>query len=120
MSFVVRGSKTASSKQENRKAAHATPPTRAKSYRAPQSVIDAIKALAPEYGSRGRALQVATELLIRHRAKIRVPASLQGQADAVATYKLIPRTIELIEHLTETYGRYGDVLAACVQILRSE
>ena len=35
------------------------------------------------------------------------------------TYKLAPRTIEVTEHLAKTeYGNEGQVLAACIKILK--
>lgn len=95
------------------------PHTTQKRYRAPQEVIEAIKGLAPDYGSQGRALQVATELLIRRANRLRVPEELGGIANEAATYKLVPRTIRLIDELLPHYGgRYGQVLAACVRILQ--
>lgn len=96
-----------------------TPLTVSKTYRLHPSIIEAIKRLAPKYGSRGRTLQVGTELLVRRTKPIKLPAELV-KADCVgaATYKLVPRTIDLIEQLATSYGRHGDVLTACVEILR--
>jgi hypothetical protein len=35
------------------------------------------------------------------------------------TYKLTPRTVELIEQLRARYGTRGNVFAACAEILRT-
>jgi hypothetical protein len=96
------------------------PATIAKSYKVARSVVRDIEKIAPEYGSLGRMLQVATELLIR------IPKPLKVSVDETdkiinKTYKLTPRTIELIEQLNSAgYKKRGDVLAACVAILKND
>jgi hypothetical protein len=95
------------------------PPTIAKRYKLARSVMKSIKDVAPEYGSLGRALQVATELLIRLPKPIKIPPTLAEEEVVGKTYKLAPRTIELIEQLSNNhYGKRGNVLAACVEILK--
>jgi hypothetical protein len=81
-------------------------------------VVKAIRKKAPVYGSQGRAIQVGTELLIRRKRLVKV--NHQGDDQVVGmTYKLTPRTVELIEQLREKYGKRGDVFAACVEILNT-
>lgn len=90
----------------------------AKRYYMPRWVVKAIRAQAPAYGSQGRALQVGTELLIRRKKRVKVNHRGDGALVAMS-YKLTPRTAELIEQLRETYGTRGDVLAACVEVLNT-
>jgi hypothetical protein len=61
-------------------------------------------------------VQVGTELLIRQRNRVKVDHRGDG-AMVGMTYKLTPRTVELIEQLCATYGKRGNVFAACVKIL---
>jgi len=63
-------------------------------------------------------VQVGTELLIRQTRRVKVNHRGDG-AMVGMTYKLTPRTVELIEQLREKYGKRGDVFAACVEILRT-
>ena len=92
--------------------------TIAKRYKLPAATVTRLKKEAPQHGSIGRALQLATELLVRLNKplKIEMPegtgASIVGQ-----TYKITPRTAELIDRLAEQYGTRGAVLAACARIL---
>ena len=79
--------------------------------------MKAIREVAPAYGSQGPALQAATELLIRQKKPVKVTHRGDG-AVVRMTYKLTPRTVELIEELCTKYGRRGNVLAACAKILR--
>jgi len=93
-----------------------TPGTKPKSYTLPLSVVLDIRKAAAMYGSQGRAVQVGSEILTRMTRRLSVPqpASLMRM-----TYKLAPRTIELIEELSvTTYDAPGQVLAACVQALK--
>lgn len=88
----------------------------AKRYFLPRWVVKAIRKQAPLYGSQGRAIQVGTELLIRRKGRVKV--NHRGDDTVVGmSYKLTPRTVELIERLCEKYGKRGDVFAACVEIL---
>lgn len=98
-----------------------TPPTIAKRYKLPAAIVESIKEQAPHYGSQGRALQVATELLVRLARPIKsLPDVPRSKSEVIGmTYKLTPRTIELIEQLVEGYGTRGKVLQACAYILSS-
>lgn len=88
----------------------------AKRYKLPKWVVKAIREVAPAYGSQGRALQVASELLIRMKKAVRVRH--QGDKTLVGmTYKLTPRTVQLIEDLCKEYSTRGTVLAACAKVL---
>jgi hypothetical protein len=79
-------------------------------------VVKAIRRQAPIYGSQGRAVQVGTELLIRQKRRVKVDHRGDGAVVGM-TYKLTPRTVELIEQLRAKYGKRGNVFAACVKIL---
>ncbi len=88
----------------------------AKRYFIPRWVVKAIRRQAPIYGSQGRAVQVGTELLIRQKKRVKVNRRGNGAVVGM-TYKLTPRTVELIEQLCEKYGKRGNVFAACAKIL---
>jgi len=77
-------------------------PTTPKSYTLPFNVILELRKVAREYGSQGRALQVATEIAARLR---RPPTVTQSDPDTLMrmTYKLTPRTIRLIDELARTH-----------------
>lgn len=103
-------------------------------YTAPVRVLKEIRSTVAIYGSQGRALQVATEILIRQKRPIKLtyfvpPPPGNGRRGRPRkgddhngwfrmTYKLLPRTIALIDKLTPTYGDHGKVLAACAKVLR--
>jgi hypothetical protein len=93
-------------------------PTAPRSYTLPFPVILEIRRAAKEYGSQGRALQVASEILIRLK---KPPAVSPPNPELLMrmTYKLTPRTIRLIDELARTqYGDAGRAIAACMQTLR--
>ena len=95
-----------------------TPGTEPKTYELPFDVILEIRKMASIYGSQGRAVQVGSELLVRLPKPISVP-----QRDPALfkrrSYKLSPRTIEVIEQLSGTdYENAGQVLAASMKILK--
>lgn len=95
-----------------------TPGTEPKTYELPFDVILEIRKMASIYGSQGRAVQVGSELLVRLPKPISVP-----QRDPASfkrrSYKLSPRTIEVIQQLSETeYENPGQVLAASMKILK--
>jgi hypothetical protein len=96
------------------------PHTVAKTYKVPEDVVKAIEKIAPGYGSLGRMLQVATELLIRMPRPLKL-AEPDGTEKIVGkTYKLTPRTVALIEDLARShYKKRGRVLAACAEILKN-
>jgi hypothetical protein len=79
----------------------------------------AIKKSVPTYGSQGRALQVATEMMIR----MEDPPALEGKDEDApvvrVSVRLHRRTYELIRRLSERYGENpGQVIAACMKVLR--
>jgi hypothetical protein len=95
-----------------------TPGTEPKTYKLPLEVILEIRKAASLYGSQGRAVQVGSEILARMGRPLAIPspdpASIRRR-----TYKLVPRTIEVIQELSETeYEDPGQVLAACVKALK--
>ena len=95
-----------------------TPPTVAKSYTLPVSAYLAIRKVAGLYGSQGRALQVGTEILSRLQDPLPVKKSGKSSKRRI-TYKLVPRTVQLIQQLTESaYESSGETLAACVEALK--
>jgi hypothetical protein len=61
---------------------------------------------------------MGTELLIRQKKRVKVDhrgnAAMMGM-----TYKLTPRTVELIKQLCAKYSKRGNVFAACVKVLRT-
>jgi hypothetical protein len=107
--------------------AHLHPPKRkpadeltvAKRYTSiPASAIKEIRKASRVYGSQGRALQVATEILIRMRKRPLVPPESKTVLTSM-TYKLIPRTVELIDELAKSvYQDRQQVFAACVEALK--
>lgn len=95
-----------------------TPATAPKTYELPFDVILEIREAASIYGSQGRAVQVGAELLVRLPRPIPVP-SPEPASIKRRTYKLSPRTIEVIQQLSQTgYDSPGQVLAACMKILK--
>jgi hypothetical protein len=92
-------------------------PTTPKSYTLPYYVILELRKLAAEYGSQGRALQVATEITMRLR---KPPSVNPPDPDTLMrmTYKLTPRTIRLIDELARTqYDDAGQAISACLKTL---
>jgi hypothetical protein len=93
-------------------------PTTPKSYTIPFSAILELRQAVREYGSQGRALQVATEIAIRMRKPPDV-AEPSPQELIRMTYKLLPRTIQLIDELAkEQYGTPGRAIAGCLKALK--
>ena len=92
--------------------------TIAKRYKLPGAIVTRLKKEAPQHGSIGRALQLATDLLVRLNKplKIEMPEGA-GAAVVGQTYKITPRTAALIDRLSVQYGTRGAVLAACARIL---
>jgi hypothetical protein len=94
-------------------------PTAPKSYTLPFPVILEIRRAAKEYGSQGRALQVASEILIRMRKKVPAGSPPEPEMLMRMTYKLTPRTIRLIDELARTqYGDAARAIAACMETLK--
>src|SRR5215831_13582903 len=93
-------------------------PTTPKSYTVPFSAIVELRHAVAEYGSQGRALQVATELAIRMKKPPEVEEPKPEEMIRM-TYKLLPRTIQLIEQLTASeYGTAGRAIAGCIKALK--
>lgn len=118
MSPSVEKDKKAVKLKPRRRGEPDTPATAPKTYELPFDVILEIRKAASIYGSQGRAVQVGSELLARLPKPISVPvpnpASIKRR-----TYKLAPRTIEVIKQLSETaYENPGQVLAASMKILK--
>jgi len=113
------------SRQKDKKAVHLKPRRRSdnpgtepKTYNLPFGIILEIRDVAPIYGSQGRAVQVGCEILMRLPKPLDIPkpdpATIKRR-----TYKLAPRTIEVIDHLAKTeYGDAGQVLTACIKVLK--
>jgi hypothetical protein len=89
-----------------------------KSFKVPVDVIRELEALAPVFGSNGRAIQVGTELLVSMKRKPKVAAN--GEPVASQTYSITPRTLDLIERLLSSYEKRGSVLRAVVQVLKEQ
>lgn len=93
-------------------------PTTPKSYTLPFPVILELRQAVGEYGSQGRALQVGAELASRMRKR---PSVEQPDPEVLIrmTYKLLPRTIRLIEEMAQSeYGTTGQAIVACVKALK--
>jgi len=84
----------------------------------PASAVKEIRKASKIYGSQGRALQVATEILIRMRKRPLLPPESNSVVTQM-TYKLVPRTVELIDELADSvYENRQQVFAACVEALK--
>jgi hypothetical protein len=93
--------------------------TTTRRYPATVKVINGIRNLTPDHGSQGRALQVATEILIRRSHPVKLKQN--GETTIRMTYKLLPRTIELLDRLCVIYdGEYAKVFAACFEVLKEK
>jgi len=79
----------------------------------------AIKKAAPTYGSQGRALQVATEMLIRMEDPPAPESDTEDEPVVRVSIRLLKRTYQLIRELSDVkYDRRpGHVIAACVKVL---
>lgn len=80
----------------------------------------AIKKAAPIYGSQGRALQVATEMLIRMEDPPAPEAEPKRESKVRVSVRLHRRTYCLVRELAaSSYGHdKGQVIAACVKVLK--
>jgi hypothetical protein len=97
--------------------------TVAKRYILPRYVVARLKEMSPPYGSQGRAIQVGIELLIRiqfHPIPINqaLKKGIPGGDEHIGmTYKLLPRTIEVIGNFSSVYETRGGVFEALLTIL---
>jgi hypothetical protein len=89
-----------------------------KCFRVPVDVIRDLEALAPIFGSNGRAIQIGTELLIRMRRKPKVRESAEPAVSQ--TYSITPPTLDHIEQLLPCYEKRGTVLRAVVYVLQEQ
>ena len=82
----------------------------------------AIRKAVPTYGSQGRALQVATEMLIRMNDLPEPDVLSEDQPVTRVSVRLRKRTYELIRELSELkYGHdTGQVIAACMKVLKKK
>jgi hypothetical protein len=90
----------------------------AKRYTLPASVVGEIREKAHEYGSQGRVLQVAAELLLR----VESPPAAESEPfeKARMTYRIPRRTAEIIDALSEANYNADrvQVFAACMKVLK--
>lgn len=106
--------------------------TVARRFKMKAATIKAIRNYANVYGSQGRALQVATELLVRvngsepkpERKHVRFdpfvlpPDTGKTEGVVAMSYKLVPRTSTLIDQISlRKKVPRGRVLEACVAVL---
>jgi hypothetical protein len=90
----------------------------AKRYRLPEEAVRLIRESSKLYGSQGRAIQVAVEMLFRYPSPIPLPGPLDDPPTSAMTYKLTPRTIAIVDYLAKKqYRTRGRVLAACAVVL---
>jgi hypothetical protein len=88
----------------------------ARRYSIPAWAVDEIKKAGDIYGSQGRALLAATEILIR---MMDPPAPEPTQPETLMTLRLHARTAELIETLSKSrYENRAQVFAACIKVLK--
>ncbi len=90
-------------------------------YTVPIDIAKEIKKAGPIYGSQGRALQVATEVLIRMDKPpgIERVSSLKAPGFVRISMRLHKRTFELIRKMAELEydDDPGKVISACVRVL---
>lgn len=97
--------------------------TVAKRYILPRYVVSRIREISPPYGSQGRAIQVGAEFLSRiqfHPIPINdsLKKGIPGADERIGmSYKLLPRTIEIIEKYVSTYDTRAKVFEALLTIL---
>ena len=105
--------------KEQRRIPRSTRPSAliAKSYTVPAEAAEEIKKAASLYGTQGRVLMAATEILIRLE---KVPPPEPEQPTSRVTFRLLGRTIDLIETLSkQSYNNdVAQVFAACTKILK--
>jgi hypothetical protein len=97
--------------------------TVAKRFHLPRYVVTAIDEIAPPYGSKGRAIQVGAEILDRIQAhpipkNEHLKRGVKGAEESVGmTYKLLPRTVEIIEKYVQQYDTRAGVFEAILTLL---
>ena len=79
----------------------------------------AIKKSVQTYGSQGRALQVATEIMIRMEDPPAPEPPAENEETVRVSVRLHKRTHKLIQQLSDLkYGDTGQVIAACMKVLK--
>jgi hypothetical protein len=91
-----------------------------KNFKVPVDVIRDLEALAPLFGSNGRAIQIGTELLVRMRCKLKIRENDEPAVSVSQTYTITPRTLDLIDQLLPCYEKRATVLRAVVQVLQEQ
>src|SRR6266700_206958 len=90
----------------------------AKRYKLPEAALKIIEKAGKIHGQQSRAIQVAIELIWNSPGKlVNVPDAILKSPQVGKTYKLTPRTVSLIEALSQEYETQGNVLAACAVML---
>ena len=88
----------------------------ARRYNVPAWAAEEIKKAGEIYGSQGRALLAATEILIR---MINPPPPEPTEPETRMTLRLHTRTVDIIEKLAKTrYRSRSQVFAACMRVLK--
>ncbi len=98
----------------------ATEHTVARRFKMHPATVKLIRSYAPAYGSQGRALQVATEIITRLDPTIpeQFFAISESAKLTAMSYKLLPRTADIIDELATQHNvSRGRVLAFCAAIL---
>jgi hypothetical protein len=92
----------------------------AKTFKLPLAALKIIEKAGEVHGQQSRAIQVAVELLW-HSVGAGIPdadmSAMKESALTIKTYRLPPRTVDLIQSLSHEYGTQGNVLAACAYML---
>lgn len=90
----------------------------AKRYTMPAAAAEQLKKVASSFGSQGRAIQVATEILSRMEAP--PTAEMKAREMTRTTFRLHNSTAELIEALSRKLydNDRAQVFAACVKVLK--
>jgi hypothetical protein len=90
-------------------------------YTVPSEIAKEIKKAGPIYGSQGRALQVATEMLIRmdRPPEVEPVSYLKAPGFVRISMRLHKRTFEIIRKMAarEYNDDPGQVISACVKVL---
>ena len=88
-------------------------------YTVPAQTAEAIRKAIPTYGSQGRALQVATEMLIRMENPPEPEPNFKDSRFVRVSMRVRRRTYELIRELADLKYGYdtGQVITACFKVL---
>jgi hypothetical protein len=91
----------------------------AKTFKLPLTALKIFEHAGRVHGQQSRAIQIAVELLIRESKRVPDTAlsAIKNSPLTSKTYRLPPRTVEIIQAMVIQYGTQGDVLAACAYLL---